>query len=83
MKDSSQILRSPTADEIQELKDLLCPTGVDELTIDCAYIAVFENYVTDSPGFAGKLMSVVWGGSPSTYDVYIWDDGKLQYVERD
>jgi len=36
-----------------------------------AYIAVFDNYVSDSPGYAGKVMLVVWG-YPKLTEVYTW-----------
>jgi hypothetical protein len=81
--ESSQVPRPPTSKEITQLKKLLCPGGVDPLSINCAYIAVFDHYITDSPGYAGKLMSVVWDGSPSIYDVYVWVDGKIRYVEKE
>ena len=37
-------------------------------TIDRASIAVFDDYITDSPGYAGKVMVVVWSGSPTFTD---------------
>jgi hypothetical protein len=47
--------------------------------IEDAYIAIFDDYATDSPGYRGKLMLVVWG-DPTWYDVYTWDDhGQLRY----
>ena len=53
------------------------------MTAKNAYIAVFDDYQTGCPGYCGKLMSVVWDGSPSTYDVFIWPNGNLQQVDRD
>lgn len=47
-----------------------------------AAIAVFDRYSTDGPGYAGKLMTVVWSGSPSFYTVFIWTDGVLHDVEQ-
>jgi len=81
--ESSRNPRPPTPDEITQLKDLLCPGGVDPLSIESAFIAVFDGYITDSPGYVGKLMSVVWDGSPSLYDVYVWVDEKIRYVEKE
>jgi hypothetical protein len=48
-----------------------------------AYIAVFDDYTTGGPGYAGKVMTVVWDGSPSQYDVYTWENGDLAQVEKE
>lgn len=80
---NSQAPRLPTPQEIRELKNHFCRRGGDALTVDCAYIAVFDHYVTGSPGYVGKLLSVVWDGSPSFYDVYIWVNGKIEDVEKE
>jgi hypothetical protein len=48
-----------------------------------AFIAVFDDYCTGSPGWAGKLMVVVWDGSPGQYEVYTWQDGKLERQEKE
>jgi hypothetical protein len=32
--------------------------------VESASIAVFDNYITSSPGYSGKLMVVVYDGSP-------------------
>lgn len=40
--------------------------------IQGAAIAVFDNYITDGPGYAGKLMVVVWPGSPDEVSAYTW-----------
>ena|SRR5947207_794403 len=37
-----------------------------------AAIAVFDNYVTGGPGYAGKLMVVVYDGAPEQTETYIW-----------
>ncbi len=54
-----------------------------ELFLANAAIAAFDRYSTDGPGYAGKLMMVVWSGSPSFYTVFIWTDGVLHEVERE
>src|SRR3972149_9970800 len=51
--------------------------------IEGAAIAVFDNYITDSPGYAGKLMTVVWPGSPDMYEVFIWSLGKMKHLNQD
>jgi hypothetical protein len=52
--------------------------------VEQASIAVFDDYVTDCPGYAGKIMMVVWSGAPETNDVFIWDPtGELVMTNRD
>ena len=48
-----------------------------------AYVAVYDDYCTACPGYCGKLMSVVWDGGPSFFDVYTWQDGKLERSGRE
>ena len=45
--------------------------------VSSAFIAVFDDYCTGGPGWFGKLMVMVWDGSPSQYEVYVWEHGKL------
>jgi hypothetical protein len=40
--------------------------------VEGAAIAVFDNYITSSPGYSGKLMIVVYGGSPEMTETYTW-----------
>ena len=47
------------------------------------YVAVYDHYCTGCTGYYGKLMSVVWDGSPSFFDVFTWKDGKLERSGRD
>ena len=37
-----------------------------------AAIAVFDNYITSSPGYSGKLMTVVYDGAPEMTETYTW-----------
>jgi len=32
--------------------------------VESASIAVFDSYITSSPGYSGKLMVIVYGGGP-------------------
>lgn len=78
--------RSPNADELRQLADWLQSHGHDEYAAEIAtyaYVAVYDHYTTDSPGYAGKLMSVVWSGSPTFFDVFTWEDGKIERGDRD
>jgi hypothetical protein len=40
--------------------------------VESAAIAVFDNYITSSPGYSGKLMVVVYEGSPEMTETYTW-----------
>jgi hypothetical protein len=40
--------------------------------VESAAIAVFDNYITTSPGYSGKLMVVVYEGSPEMTETYTW-----------
>ena len=55
--------------------------------VEQSAIAVFDHYITDSPGYAGKVMVVVWSGDPAYTDTYIWDreyeSGKVNIPVRD
>lgn len=38
-----------------------------------AAIAVFDDYISDGPGYAGSVMMVVWSGGPEIHEVFTWD----------
>jgi len=46
-----------------------------------ARICVFDHYVSDSPGYRGPVMVVVYSGGPNVHECYIWDNGQLKRVE--
>lgn len=49
-----------------------------------ASIAVFDDYITYGPDYAGKLMLVAWMLSPSYYQAFTWDkQGQIHPVEQD
>src|SRR5947209_4610194 len=80
--------RAPNAEELRQLAGYLLSLGAYEAedakgVAECAYAAVYDRYCTDCPGYAGKVMSVVWSGSPSFFDVFTWEDGKLERSGRD
>ena len=51
--------------------------------VNDAAIAVFDNYVSDSPGYTGKVMTVVWGLGPSMYEAFIWRNNELVKLDQD
>ena len=90
--------RLPNQYEINELQSLLLSNLHSQMVdientefenilrlIDSASIAVFDNYVTDTPPeppiYAGKLMSVVWSLSPTHHEIYVWKDRQLQLIQ--
>ena len=44
--------------------------------VESAAIAVFDNYITSSPGYSGKLMVVVYQGAPEMTETYTWEKEK-------
>ncbi len=84
---TSQAPRSANVGEIKQLAGWLHGQGYDQddaiLTARTAYIAVYDNYVTGCPGYCGKLMSVVWDGSPDCFDVFTWHGRKMIHEDRD
>ena len=78
--------RLPTLAEIEEVWRYLCheyafevqehfftDAGQLKAHIDEAAIAVFDHYMSDTPGFTGKLMLIVWPGGPSLRDTFGWE----------
>ncbi|MCZ7545113.1 MAG: hypothetical protein M5R40_17025 [Anaerolineae bacterium] len=68
-----QISDAPNAGDLETARNLVAG----------AYIAVFADYATDSPGYYGKAMAVVWSGDPSFYEVYVWRNGKIERLDQD
>jgi len=79
--------RAPTADELSQLAAWLHEQGHDGETVSLlardAFTAVYDAYRTDGPGYADKLISVVWPGGPSFFDVFIWKDGTIVRTARE
>ena len=84
---SANAPRLPTAEERQLLSNWLRDQGYEAQEADGtaadAYIAVYDEYCTGGPGYIGKLMSVVWDGSPSFFDVFIWRANQFTRCGRD
>lgn len=82
--------RRPTQEEMHQLACYIHYKGsygedLEEAKalVEETCVAVFDDYITDCPGYAGKLMMVVWGGSPAFYEVFIWRDGEITHVDQD
>ena len=87
------IPRVPTDAEVRAIKALVAAQmGVryeDEAEnidgwVANAAIAVFDGYVTDSPCYAGRVITVVWPASPTIYEVFTFDrNGNLERMEQE
>ena len=73
--------RTPTKEEKIELVEYLLKHDYKsdesereniEGFVESAAIAVFDNYITSSPRYSGKLMVVVYDGSPEMTEAYTW-----------
>ena len=54
--------------------------------VESAAIAVFDHYITSSPGYSGKLMVVVYEGGPEMTETYTWikdDVGNIAKLYRE
>jgi hypothetical protein len=85
--------RAPTAEEKNELLEFVIahrylgePSAQERaeeaVSIESNAIAVFDDYITDGPGYAGKVMVVVWGGSPAFTQTFIWERSLLPGEEH-
>ncbi len=83
---TQKIPRQPTEAEKKALIDFLlrentADENMDTIKgyVDDAYIAVFDHYVTGSPGYTGKVMVVVYDGATTQTETYSWNslDGKI------
>ena len=83
--------RIPTKEEKIELVEYLLKHDLKndeneraniEGFVESAAIAVFDNYITSSPGYSGRLMVVVYEGSPDMTETYTWvKDNESQIVK--
>jgi hypothetical protein len=73
--------RFPTKEEKIELIEFLLRHDLQndenerqniEGFVESAAIAVFDNYITSSPGYSGKLMVIVYQGAPEMTETYTW-----------
>ena len=79
--------RMPNAQERKDLIGYLCEhDAFDEDTageiVGVASIAVFPSYCTDvmdEEGYSGRLLVIVYSGSPTFYEAFTWNaEGKIE-----
>ena len=80
-------IRKPTSKELEQLKEFLNKKAgqdmaeAEELIKNYCFV-VIEDYISDCPGYRGKLLFAVYG-IPEFHELYGWDDGKLIRIEQD
>ena len=80
-------IRKPTSKELEQLKEFFNKKAGRDLAeaeevIRNYYFVVIEDYISDCPGYWGKLLFAVYG-APEFYGLYGWDNGKLIRIEQD
>lgn len=81
----NQAGRQPTGKELELLGESFKERfGITDEEVNDYQIwaTVYDNYITDSPGYAGKILSVLYSGSPDFYEVYCWKHGKWEYLPQ-
>jgi hypothetical protein len=82
--------RKPTKQEEKELFEYFVMTGIEGIEsieqfyewIDNSPLAVFDNYRTDYPEYAGKVLVMLptYDLYPEIVDIYVWQEGKITKV---
>jgi hypothetical protein len=79
------IARNPTEHEVEGIMEtarVYWGLTKEEMPAQ-GYIAIFDHYITDCPGYSGMMAVVVWGGSPNYLDSLIVEDGKWKMLDKD
>ena len=90
----SIITRTPNTEECIQLSEYLVTDKydieyiTDEDIEDCidqaqeSYSVIIENYISDSPGYRGKILFTVWGGGAEYFEVFTFTSyGKLEKIK--
>ena len=77
--------RKPTQKEKDQFIKYLKANDYGDLSeaIDSCYMAVFDKYQTDYPGYVGRLLVIVATHNPCVTEVYIWPDGNITRVTEE
>lgn len=77
-------MRGPTEQEFRDILSYLADQYKDSDLkdvaglLDNAAIGVADHYITDGPGYHGKVVSIIWPAGPETNEVlYYGREGKL------
>ena len=77
-------LRPPTDDELHQMAEQISAgMGGLELPDALAYLGearacVFDEYMSDGPGYIGRVCVVVWPGGPDLVSVFTFKAGKAK-----
>ena len=78
-------IRKPDKKELEQLRHFLEEQTdgeiADNLVKDYCFV-VLEGYISDCPGYQGKLLLGVYG-CPEFYQLYGWLNGRLVEIEQD
>jgi hypothetical protein len=78
--------RKPNYNELKQLAEYLIvdekvqPVDL-EFELSTAFIVMIDDYTTFYPGYAGKVMIVVWGVSPYWCDTFVWSKDKATLLQ--
>lgn len=79
-------IRKPTEEEKEDLVDYFMREGKSrenaEQLVECYYFGVIDDYTSDCPGYAGKIVFAVYG-HPGLSEVYVYEDGELVRQESE
>ena len=81
-------IRKPTLEEKLEIAEYISKKGHFNDTAEAlgcvneSMVAVCDDYCTDCVGYHGKVMMVVWSGSPTFVSVFCWDRDGQMYEEE-
>jgi len=82
--------RQPTHEEKEQLLKYFKANGqsYENETIDqfdTWYIAVFDDYQTEYPGYDGKVLVILptYDLYPEIVEIYVWDEGKITRVRNE
>lgn len=71
--------REATPHELETIAEI-CAGGCTQMEyadtlegVKAASVAVFTRYISDSPGYVGRVAVVVWPGGPDLFDVFTLD----------
>jgi hypothetical protein len=76
--------RPPTEHELAEVWAWMKEQRYDEMYLleeaswfEQFWIAVFDHYITGSPGYAGKVLYLIWDGTPANCTVFVWNKANI------
>lgn len=79
-------MRKPNETEVKELTEFyMNHYGIDaeDVCLNAENVGVIETYMSESPGYAGKIILCIFA-YPELHDVFKYNsDGNLQIVEKE